>query len=66
MITFEFKSEPRCHKCRHNVSSTVYRLKNGELHRVQCAFKESQIGHVRVPKWCPKYRYLHDGVKDES
>ena len=44
------------------VSSIFYK----DIHRITCAFREEQIGHARVPKWCPKYRYLHDGVKDES
>ena len=67
MLTFDFNDkEPPCKRCRHVVSQTIFMKKTGDIHRVVCAFKEEQIGHARVPSWCPKYKYLHDGVKDEK
>lgn len=61
-MVFEFKEPTRCTSCRHVISSVLYK----DVHMITCAFREEQIGHARVPQWCPKYRYLHDGVKEES
>lgn len=61
-MVFEFKDPTRCTSCRHVISSVLYK----DVHRITCAFREEQIGHARVPKWCPKYAYLHDGVKEET
>ena len=59
-MVFEFKEPTRCTSCRHVISSVIYK----DVHWVTCAFREEQIGHARVPSWCPKYAYLHDGKKD--
>ena len=65
MIQFEFRARPRCLECRHLISSSL--IKDGaEIFRISCSFRKEQAGHARVPKWCPEYAYLHDGIKEEG
>lgn len=67
-MTFDFDYRPKCASCRHAISVIILPKKEGQTDswRITCAFKEEQVGHARVPEWCPKRGYLHDGKKEEK
>ena len=66
MATFRFSSKPECYRCRHMKGSFLIKGHLTDTWKIECSFQDSQAGHARVPSWCPKYGYLHDGKKEEN